>query len=266
MHFFSNFLVFTLFVFSIPSFASALVVFNPFPKGSQHLYAGPEFYHLRRSKEGGSKQKGWLYGFRGTYERLRCEGGLYYAIDGGVAKGDLNGHTGSGKKLNSTIRDWQIEGRVGYAFSLARLPRVQYVPYAGYGYFHSKNSFKRPAIPFTYREHFDYGALGIYVWWKSSLCLKAGIHFKAAWMNDAKCKVSHDPEHHHLTLYIGNKKQYEVELPVVYRTCVKGKEINILAAPFFRFRHLGFQENYPFDHFDTRFHLYGIKAQLVFSY
>lgn len=262
---FSNCLciTFAILFFLLPSLASA---FTLFPRDSQHFNVGPEAYYLHRSKEGKSKQKGWLYGVRGTYERLRCEGGFYWAVDGGWAKGDLKGHTKSGKTLKSTLSDWQVEGRLGYAFSLNRFPSLQFIPYGGYGYLQSKNTFKKPAIPCTYRESFDYGALGVYVWWRASYCLKAGIHFKEAWMNTAKCKVSNDPDYDHLTLHIGNKNQYEVELPVIYQVCCKGKNITFLIAPFFRYRHLGFQENYPFDHFDTQFRLYGIKTQLLLSY
>src|SRR5436190_24377747 len=76
---------------------------------------GPEFYHVKRTREGGTSQSGNLIGVRGSFERIgRYK--WYIGIEGLYGQGIIKGHSGSGLKLRSRLTDRQIEGRFGYTF------------------------------------------------------------------------------------------------------------------------------------------------------
>ncbi|MBS0622816.1 MAG: hypothetical protein JSR80_07665, partial [Verrucomicrobia bacterium] len=52
---------------------------------------GPEVYHLERTRAGGI-QEGWLFGCRGSYDRIRSNG-FYFGGEGHYGKGSLRGHS-----------------------------------------------------------------------------------------------------------------------------------------------------------------------------
>lgn len=231
-------------------------------KGPHRVFLGPELYHTKRTKKGGSEQTGWLFGGHGNYERKR-HNYLYWSLDGYYAYGELNGETPSGKTLKSDITDRQIEGRLGYAFCLKNWKKFTLIPYGGYGYFDSRNDFKKPSPrQCEYFNHFYYGAAGFEASFYPFPCFEFGINFKASFMNEGKCKLKGDPDSGDVTLLIENKTQYEVDLPLRYYACWCDRNIVAIFSPFYRFRHYGGRVNWPYDFIDTKFQIYGAKILL----
>ncbi len=250
------------FAFLISLFFSTELTAVSVPCKPHAFSLGPEVYYLKRTKEGGSWQDGWLYGVSGTYERWPCKG-FYWAADGYWATGEIEGKTASGNRLKSTLTQSQIEGRLGYSYCFNCCKSLFLAGYGAYGYFSNENSFKKPSpIPCTFNDNFDYGALGILTQWHFRECWSAGLHFKALFMNESKCNVTDDPDYQNLTQIIGCENQYELYLPLTYSFCWNGFRAETILSPFYRYRHFGFQENFPFDYFDTTYHIYGAKLTL----
>ncbi|MFQ5729470.1 MAG: hypothetical protein ACE5GN_03825 [Waddliaceae bacterium] len=226
-------------------------------KHPHYLFIGPEIYHLKRMRKGGSKQTGWLYGGKTIYERYkRC--GFYWVLEGYYSLGRITGSTASGKRLKSDLTDREIEGRLGYSFCIRKWRNLTLTPYGGYGYFYSKNDFHHPSpLPCEFHNRFNYGSAGL----AAAICLtpslEATANIKAKFMLKGKSRVKDDPDYNNVTLQMNNETQYEVEAPLRYYTCCRGWNIVASIAPFYRFRHYGGHANYPFDFIDTKFHIYG---------
>ncbi|MGA8163880.1 MAG: hypothetical protein WB791_02510 [Waddliaceae bacterium] len=233
---------------------------NPIDRELHKGFIGPEIYHMKRTKKGGSRQTGWLYGGRALYERLRRQG-WYWALRGNYASGCLTGKTASGGHLNSRVAEAEIEGRGGYSFCCSPWKLSSLTPYAGYGYLYSKNRFLATSpLPCTFHNRLHYGTIGLL----SLVCftdnLEAGFDLQAKFTVEGKSIVTDDPDYDTVTLFMKNKTQYEVNIPVRYRTCWQNCAIVVSLIPFYRFRRYGSQGNYPFNFIDTKFHLYGGKC------
>lgn len=231
--------------------------------GPHFISLGPESYYLKRDKKGGSWEDGWLYGIRGSYEKLN-ERGLYFSLDGYWATGELEGNSNAGNTLKSDIKEYQLEGRIGGSYSFPKSTRVTWVPYLAYGYFSSHHHFVSPS-PLTYRSKSDfyyYGGGGM-VLVSLGDCWNAGLHFKYKLPEEPKCTIENDPEFGKIVLNIGVHAQYEVELPIRYRSNWLGRQTGLMITPFYRFVHFGGQANHPNDYIDTRFHAWG--ARLLFQ-
>lgn len=229
--------------------------------GPHTLSIGPEAYYMKRGKKGGSWQDGHLIGFRATYDRLaRC--GLYMALDGYWATGSLEGESKSGRTLKSDVTEYQTEGRLGFSYTFPQCKRVTWVAYGGYGYFESDNEFVYPS-PMIYHSiaQFKYYAGGGMVFVTINDSMDAGFHFKYKFPDEPKCIIDEDPDWGKLTQIMGRENQYEAELPFRYQKCCYGRRLGIQLTPFYRFRHYGQYENFPFDCFDTRFHIWGARLQ-----
>ncbi|NGX42953.1 MAG: hypothetical protein K940chlam7_01242 [Chlamydiae bacterium] len=228
-----------------------------YAKSRHSLYIGPEVYYLKRKKEGGSEQSGWLFGGSALYERRRATG-FYWALDGYAAHGQIAGKTPSGKRLKSDLTDVQIDGRLGYSFCFHKCNKLTFIPYGGYGYLYSKNDFKKPSpIPCEFHNRIHYALAGFITSIRLTPCFDAEVNFTAKFMVEGKSKVKGDPQYDDVTTAMGNKNQYEVEIPLQYKTCLWGRNIIARFVPFYRFRHYGGSFNYPFDFIDTKFHTYG---------
>lgn len=229
-------------------------------EGCHNLFLGPEVYHSKRTKEGGSHQTGWLVGGRVLYER-RAPCKLYWAFEGAYAYGTITGKTGAGKKLKSHLTDGEIEGHLGYTFCFPKICRVTLTPYGGYGLFTSINDFVSPSpLHCKYFDNFQYALAGIDAYIPLGACLQAGVNFKAKFMTKGRSTVTEDDDYDDITLLMSNKTQYEVELPIRYKTCWKHCKIMMDIAPFARWRHFGGRVNFPFDFIDTKFRIYGARA------
>lgn len=235
-------------------------------KEPQIVYLGPEVYYLKRTKEGGSKQDGWMFGGRVLYER-RKSCGFYWAVNGLYAYGNINGKTSSGRILKSTLTEAEIEGRLGYTFCFKFCSSFSFTPYGGYGRYYCKNDFKHPSpLTCTYRDSFDYGIGGFIATKRFNPNFETSLDFSFKQMFTGKSSISHDPEYGHVCLKIRNEIQYEVAVPVIYTTCWKNRVLKLYAAPFYRYRHFGGLLNFPFDFIDTEFRSYGLRFMVYLSY
>lgn len=223
---------------------------------------GPEFYHVKRTREGGASQKGWLYGVRGSFERIgRYK--WYLGVEGLWGKGRINGHSGAGFKLKSDLTDGFIEGRVGYTVQAKWNLVPSLTPFVGYGYMEEQNHYRSPSplrVKFINQAPYvSYGFLS-----SMTFCqLTVGFNLKIRTPLDPVCKVRHDPVFGRLKMHITERNQYRLELPFyydTYRTCVN-YELGLV--PFYEFRHYGRRENFPFDFLDTKLRIYGINVQFT---
>ena len=222
---------------------------------------------MKRKSHGGSWQKGTLYGLRGGYQRRKCWG-IYWAADALYSFGDLSGRTRSGKPLESHMYETQLEGRAGYSLGYRGgycCPTV--TPYVGYGYLHSINKFHHPtAITCHFRNRVEYFAAGFLSRISLGECLRIGVDGKVKWMVEGKRKIANDPFIDDFYMQMENEIHYEINVPVAFCTCWWGQPVEINFTPFYRLRHYGGKENFPFDLADTRFYLWGgrIVAEISF--
>lgn len=228
------------------------------------IYLGPEVYHLTRTKEGGTKQKGYLYGLRGGYDRIKRYR-LYWGIEGYFAKGQIRGKSGSDAKLVSDILDSEIEGRFGYTFHRKTCFQASFTPFIGYGYFYQTNHFKHPSpLHLHFRDTFQYLVGGFISKFYINPCWNVGITFKAKYSIDGKSKITHDPDFDDMTIQMSDKMQYSVDFPINGVFCWCNRMLDLSLVPFYQFRHYGGRENFPFDFIDTKFRIYGVR--LLFNY
>jgi hypothetical protein len=230
------------------------------------LYIGPEIYYLRRDREGGSWQRGWLFGGRALYER-RKSFGFYWAAEGYYAHGIITGKSSSGSKLKSHLTEAEAEARLGFSLCFRICPKFSFTPYGGYGGFYCKNNFKHPSpLPCIFRDSFEYALAGFITSMRFNTCLEASIDFKAKYMLDGQSNITHDPDNESVSLKMNNELQYELAIPINYNCCWKGRLLKITIAPFYRFRHFGGMLNYPYDFIDTKFRSYGGRVLFYLSY
>ena len=234
--------------------------------GPHELTLGPQVYSLKRERQGGTFQKGFLYGGYLNYQRLRWNG--FYA-EGNVsyASGDLKGKTASGASLKSTLNEFLSEGTLGWTFGLTLGKPISITPYAGYGTFRSTNEFRHPSpLLCRFEDTFQFPIIGIYglVYWTP--CLSFGVNFKARWMEGAKEKVSGDEEMGTLEMMIGDNWLYELQLPITYQFNWNGYCLNANLIPFWDRRDFGGREGYPMDFIQTRYTIYGLRLLLGLNF
>ncbi|CCB86375.1 MULTISPECIES: outer membrane protein [Parachlamydia] len=233
----------------------------PFP---HKFYIGPEFYHVHRTREGGTKQNGWIYGGRLGYERIK-RFGLYWGVEGHWAQGSLCGHSGNGHKLKSTFTDSNVEGRFGYTLQSKCWYQPSFTPYVGIGYAWEKNAYRHPSpIHLHFLTRFPYWAVGFLSNIEVANNFGVGLNYKAWFMYDARCKVSHDPEFGSTTLKIQDKTNHRVELPITYHYCPPCNHIDIALVPFYESRHYGRHFSFPFSFADTKLTIWGVNLQFIY--
>lgn len=228
------------------------------------LSLGPEAYHVQRTRVGGTKQQGWLYGLRINYDYIKRYH-IYWGLDAHWAKGTLNGHNGGRAILKSSFSDAQIEGRLGYTFQAKCLYQPSLTPFLGYGYFKDCNDFRTPSpLPVKFTTTYRYISYGFLASIAPTELLNLGLNFKSWSMIHARVKVHDDPEEENVSMLIGERFNYRIELPVVYRFCSCNQHLEIGISPFYELRHYGERENFPFDFLDTKFRLWGCTLQLSY--
>jgi hypothetical protein len=225
---------------------------------------GPEIYYLRRTREGGTKQTGGMYGVRAIYDRIK-RFRLYWGADVLYASGCLNGKSSIGNRLRSTFTDFEVEGRFGYTFQSKGDYQPSFTPFVGYGYFCETNKFRHPSpIKVKFDTYYRFYVVGFL----SSLAINPsftiGVNFKARFMVDAKCKIKNDPDFKNVTQLIDDKVNYRLEVPLSYYFCPENKKFGLDLIPFFEYRHYGRRENYPFDFLDTKIRIYGGSFLLTY--
>lgn len=227
------------------------------------FYIGPEIYHVNRLRDGGTRQRGWVYGVRAGYDRVkRCK--LYWGATALWAQGPLRGKSNS-VKLKSTFSDQNIEGRIGYTWQKKCGYHFTFSPFVGYGYFRETNHFHRNhPLKVKFRNCYNYAAVGFLSRIEICPCWTVGINFKARFPFDSRCHVSNDPEFDNTRMLIQDRVHYRLEIPLAYRLCDCNEQIEFDLVPFYEYRHYGGRVNYPFDFLDTKLNIYGVSLQ--FSY
>ncbi len=235
---------------------------------SQRVFVDPEFYHVKRSRSGGSYQNGYLYGAKIGYNRIK-RNSFYWEINGNFAEGRLKGKNARGASLVSDMTDTDIEGRIGFSIQQKCGYRISFTPYVGYGYFNQANKFVSPSpIKIKFTEIFHYASAGFLsrFLWNENLAL--GLNFAVKYPWDSKSKVSDDPDPtiDKLYLIISNRPQYEVELPISYFRCGENGRWELDAIPFYQLRQFGGHENYPYDFLKTKLSIFGLRLGLALQF
>lgn len=227
---------------------------------------GPEFYHVKRTREGGASQSGGMIGVRGSFERIgRYK--WYLGVEGLYGTGTIKGHAGSGAKIKSKLSDYQIEGRLGYTFQAKCGFRPALTPFVGYGYWEETNHYKFPSpLLVKFSNQAPYVSFGFLS--TITICpqFTAGFNFKARALIDSECRVKNDPVFGHLKMYIHDEMQYRFELPLYYDYYCNCRVFELGLVPFYEYRHYGGRENYPFDFLDTKLRIYGINIQFTYRF
>lgn len=228
------------------------------------FYVAPEFSHVRRTREGGTKQEGTLYGIRAGYDRIKRYS-LYWGLEGHWTQGTLNGHSGFGDGLRSTFTDSHVEGRLGFTLQTERWCRPSFTPYTGIGYFWEKNRYRSPSpahLEFLTRA--PYWILGFLSNMEVLPSLDIGFNAKACFMFNAKFDISRDREFGNHTLCIEDKVNYRLELPLTYRYCPSASSIEFAFVPFYEWRHYGRRISFPVAFLDTKLKVYGVDLQIIY--
>jgi hypothetical protein len=234
-------------------------------QGPHGVGIGPEIYFMQRKKDGGSNQRGFMYGARFNYDRIR-KSSLYWGAEAQWATGTLCGHNTDHVELKSRKRDSEIEGRLGYTWKRKLGCNFWITPFLGGGYFEGTNRFVKPT-PLEYKitNFLPYLVSGFL--WRIDVkpCFSIGLNLKVKYSVGAHSHISDDPdpEVNNERLVIEDKFSYNVDVPFYFDFSCGGKKMEVTFSPFYHFRHYGAHENHPYDFIDTRFHMYG--ARLMFS-
>lgn len=228
--------------------------------GDHQIYAGPEIYHIKRTRDGGSKQYDVIYGVRFGYQYLNpCK--VYWAADGLYGYGHLKGKSASDEKIKSHFTDFSIEGRLGFTFCFG-CRQWCFTPYVGYGYASEKNRFVSPSpLLVHFKLDYQYVPVGFLSSVELAPGWLVGINGKVKFLIDARNKVTRDEQFGTSKMLVKNKIHYRVELPLTYYC---GRFSGSL-IPFYEFRHYGGHPNFPFDFLETKCHLYGATFKIIYT-
>lgn len=227
---------------------------------------GPEFSYLKRKRAGGTRQHGFIYGVRASYDRLK----RYHFYLGGTvdySQGTLNGKSGNGNKLKSDWSEALIEGNLGYTLQYKYFPFWSLTPFVGYGYFRETNKFKNPTpLHLKFITQFPYVSYGFLSSLNITSFLNLGLNvrFRSPW--NARCTIKDDPEFDTTKLLVGEVFQYRVEIPLAYCRPLLWNMVEFGIVPFYEYRCYEGRENFPFDFFKTAVRLYGANLQLIFRF
>jgi len=230
------------------------------------VYLGPETYHLRRNREGGSHQEGQLNGLRVGFDYIRKHS-WYFGLDYLYATGEVKGRSRRGSRLQSELTDQNVEVRVGYRLRQAENGQPYIIPFGGYGYLREVNDFRLPSpLPFKFTDTIEYVAIGFLSGVNFTPLISIGINFKVRFMLNGKSRITEDPFREDATLMIENEIQYRLDLPIKITPCHTLFGIDFSCIPFYEFRHFGGREDFPFDFMDTKFYLYGVQGAVAYRF
>lgn len=236
-----------------------------FPR-PQAISIGPEIYHIRRVREGGSKQSGCMYGVRLSYNMIKRYK-VYWGAEFLWAKGDLCGKTGGGIKLKSKFTDENLEGRIGYTFQCKNAYQPFLTPFVGYGYFLETNNYVKPSpMLIHFQNRYKYFVGGFLSGFSPAPEWIVGFNFKAMPMWQAKCKVTNDPVYQTSKMLIKDEINYRYEMPIIYLLCFCRQQFDLRLVPFYETRHYGRRENFPFDFLDTKLRIWGADFQISYRF
>lgn len=240
----------------------ASIVF-PLPN---RLTLGPEISHIKRTREGGGKQTGTLYGVRFNYDRIKRYK-LYFGFEALYDSGTLRGKSGTGQKLKSKFSDEEVEVRAGYTFQAKNCWQPAFTPFVGYGYFWETNKYRHPSpVHLKFQNKYRYVAYGFLSSFVLADVWTLGLNFKAKYLIHPRCRVSDDPDYPSHSMIFGEKLNYRIELPVSYSFCYCDCSFEAGLMPFYELRHYGGRESYPFDFLDTKLRLIGATFLLIYRF
>jgi hypothetical protein len=229
-------------------------------------FAGPEIYYIKRTREGGANQNGYLYGARLGYDYIRRYA-FYIGFDGLYAQGFLKGCSGEGDRIKSELTDANIEGRIGYTFQSKACHYFSFTPFVGIGYFWEFNDYQHPSpIQAYFKNTFYYVPVGFLSRVFFNPQLSVGLNFKARILVDGKVKVTHDEEAENSTQRYKEDWQYRIDVPLTYYFCWLNQDVAVSLVPFYEYRHYGHRVNFPFDFLDTKFRIYGGTLKLFYLF
>jgi hypothetical protein len=231
--------------------------------GPHRLAISPEVYYSHRLREGGTHQDGVLVGGRINYERIkRC--GYYWAMEGMYACGRMEGENRDGIKLKSWLTEMEIEGRFGYTFQFKYSPQFAFTPFFGLGGYRLENEFEAPSPSIvTFEDSFTFALWGFTTSLKIGDCWRLGVIFKGKMMVEGDEEIHNHDEGKDYEGKIDERMQYEFYLPATTRFEYYSRLWELSIVPFYRLRHLGGRENYPYDFFETKYHQYGIRVDFA---
>lgn len=230
------------------------------------LTLAPEYYFLKRTRDGGTKQTGSVFGGRASYDYIKRYN-IYVGAQAFYGYGILNGHSGTDEKIKSHWNDEQVEAYLGYTFQCKNFPHFSFTPFGGYGYFRESNKFVSPSpLHLKFITQFGYFAYGFLSSAMVHPCISLGLNarFRTPWQ--PKCKISNDPEFDDVKLVVGEHLQYRIEVPIAYHSKFICNLIEFGLMPFYEMREYGGRENFPFDFFKTKIQIFGIDLKLIYRF
>jgi hypothetical protein len=228
-------------------------------------YAGPEIYWVARSKSGGTKQSGMLYGVRAGYDHIHRYK-FYWGIDALWARGELTGKSEE-SRLKSILTDINVEARIGYTFQSKYWRCASFTPFIGGGYFWETNCYQHPSpLHVHFKNRFSYIPFGFLSQLFITQKWSVGVNFKVRYLLESQQDVTNDPEHKKLIQHYEERLQYRAELPITYFTCWKTHSLAVSLVPFYEYRSYGYRANFPFDFFETKLNLYGATLKFLYLF
>lgn len=272
-------LLFLLFLFTPLSFYPALEAVElaeqqlfclkktnfSYPHASHQFFLGPELYFLQRRREGGVRQKGTGIGLRGKYERLKANS-IFWGGQAFYGYAPLEGST-EDEKLHSRLKDFQVEGTIGYFFQFKRLKFLSIIPFAGYGFFREENKFQSPSpLRVRFITHYQYFTYGYLAFLELNKRWVVGMNLRMRYPWQPHCQIKDDPRRENASQRIKERLSYRLELPIIYCSATPYKGIELVSTPFFELRRYGGRENFPFDFYETKIQIFGINIGFFFNF
>lgn len=226
-------------------------------RSAHRVRGGPEMYQVIRTREGGTRQHGMLYGGRFIYDHYKRYR-FYWAAEAAYALGTLRGYTGNGGTLKSRMTDASVEARFGYTFQCKSCWQLALTPFAGIGYLWECNNFTHPSLlSLHFKTQYRYATVGFLLAISPTEQFTAGLNVKGRYLLNPKCRISNDPEFKAIRLGINNDQlQYRIELPLTYLG--KDSYWSVQAVPFYERRFYGRYADHPFDFLETQLINYGV--------
>jgi hypothetical protein len=231
------------------------------------LDIGPQVFFLRRIRKGGTRQDGRLEGAYVSYDYLKKQS-FYFGGTWETLTGNIEGETGRGASLKSTIKDQLFEGRIGYTFQHPSVLHTFFVPLIGYGYFVENNSYNPPSpMTFTYVNSYQYALTGFLTGADLNTYFGFWISLKVRFMIDGTAKVEDDPySEEDVELKMNDELSFRLDTPLIFSPPFFGSHLKITLTPCYEYRHYGGRKGYPYNYIDTEMNLIGgrVSAMLRF--
>lgn len=247
----------------LPSVVWGCSLFEDISKKTQQISLGPEIYHIKRIRKGGTRQHGMMVGVRASYDRIgRYK--WYVGFESAWAQGILKGGNKLRESLKSRFTDGMVEGRFGYTLQAKTGLCASLTPFIGAGYFVEKNHYIHPSkVHLCFCNTFWYLAFGGYSRIYINPYFSAGLNVTGKYSLDGKVRVTRDPEFEDTTLHYEHKMQCRVAIPFALDFFCSNYQIGFTVSPFYEFRHFGGQNQVPFNFNDTRLKVHGVDFFFV---